>query len=140
MMMIRCTEGRNDKERVAVTSDALDIVRRLKEIDPDYFVMLNRTTQRFEVHIRGESCTLGCELPFDALDARAIEYVREHHSSRIADIIRAIDEAHARREAEAERRLQEAHRRFEDGVKYLYNKRTMDEFPDEAAEGMGDEP
>jgi copper chaperone CopZ len=60
-----------------VTTNVYDIPERLKEVDPRLFVMLNLETQKFEVHVAGQrGTTLGCELPFDELDARAIDYVR----------------------------------------------------------------
>ena len=139
MRWIRCEEGVSTKERVAVTSDVFGIVERIKEIDPDYFIMLNRETQRFEVHIKGQLCTLGCELPFDELDARTLEYVRAHHSSRIAAIQREIELEEARAEKENKRRMQELHERAAEGFRWAAG-RTDDEFPDEVMEGIKNEP
>lgn len=135
MRFIQCREGVNDAERIAVTGDALDIVRRIKEIYEGYFVMLNRRTQKFEVHVRGQQCTLGCELPFEQLDARAVEYVRRHERDRIDEYMREMDREAARQEAERARKLREAAERMADGLAYVSNKST-DEFPDEAIEGF----
>lgn len=135
MKWIQCREGVNDEERIAVTSDALDIVRRIKEIYEGYFVMLNRRTQRFEVHVRGQKCTLGCELPFEQLDARAVEYVRRHERERIDELMREMDMEEARLQRERDARLHEAAERMADGLAFLHNKST-DVFPDEAAEGF----
>lgn len=139
MRIVRCEEGVSTRERIAVTSDALDIVKRLKEIDEDYFVMLNRATQRFEVHVRGQEQTLGCELPYDTLDARTIEYVKEHRAARIREIMRRMELQEAAIEAENRRRLNELHERAADGFAYLRDKRTTDEFPDEVLEGLEDD-
>lgn len=134
--MIRCVEGVSDRERVAVTSDALDIVARLKEIDERFFVMLNRSTQRFEVHVAGQAMgTLGCELPFDRLDARTLMYVRERDAQRIEAVVAEIEAREAARERNAAGKHREAAERMADGLKYLAGKRTTDEFPDEASEG-----
>lgn len=138
MRWIRCEEGVSTRERIAVTSDAYGITERIKEIDPDYFVMLNRETQKFEVHVRGQECTLGCELPFEELDARTLEYVRAHHSSRIAAIQREIELAEMRAEAERKRAMRDIHDRAADGFAYAA-KRMDDEFPDEVMEGIGNE-
>ena len=139
MRMVRCEEGVSTRERIAVTSDVFGIVGRLKEIDDKYFVMLNRESGKFEVHVRGQEMTLGCELPFDELDARAIEYVREHHSGRIKAILREMEEQEAQIERENASRLRELSERMADGLRYVQNKRTTDDFPDEAAEGLNDE-
>lgn len=140
MSMVRCEEGVSTRERIAVTGDVFGIVGRLKEIDDKYFVMLNRATGRFEVHVRGQAMTLGCELPFEELDARTIEYVREHHSSRIKAILREMEEQEAQIERENAARLRELSERMADGLRYVQDKRTTDDFPDEAAEGLNNEP
>lgn len=139
MRWIRCEEGVNTKERIAVTGDVLNIVGRLKEIDEDYFVMFNRLTQKFEVHVRGQLCTIGCELPFDRLDARAISYVREHHSSRMDEIMKKIDEEETRAELARAKQMDELRDRLADGLAYAAKSRTSDDFPDEAAEGIENE-
>ena len=135
MRLIQCREGVNDEERIAVTGDALDIVRRIKEIYDGYFVMLNRRTQKFEVHVRGQKCTLGCELPFEQLDARAVEYVRRHERDRIDEYMLEMEKEEARRQRARDARLYEAAERMADGLAFLHNK-TTDEFPDEAIEGF----
>lgn len=139
MRRVRCEEGVSTRERIAVTGDALDITRRIKEIDPDYFIMLNRETQRFEVHIRGQESTLGCELPYDTLDERTIRYVREHKAARISAILMEMEREEKRREQESKTRMQELHDRLRDGLEYLADKRTTDEFPDGALEGIRDD-
>ena len=135
MRVIRCREGVSDRERIAVTSDALDVVRRIKEICEDYFVMLNRRTQRFEVHVSGQNCTLGCELPYDTLDARAVEYVRRHEREQIDAYMREMEKEKARHERDRTAKLREAAERMADGLAFA-EKRSSDEFPDEAAEGL----
>lgn len=96
-----CVEGRHTKEHVPVTSDVYNISERIKAVDERFFVMLNRQTQRFEVHVKGQpATTFGCELPFDTLDARALEYVRKYSAARTQNLARDIA-AHNDRLAEA---------------------------------------
>lgn len=135
MKPIQCREGINDEERVAVTGDALDIVERLKELYDGYFVMLNRRTQKYELHVSGQRCTLGCEFPFETLDARAIEYARRHERERIDEYMREMEKEEIREEARKAGRIREAAERMADGLAYLNDKET-DIFPDEAAEGF----
>ena len=39
---------------IKITENAFDIVKRLKEIDPKYFVVYNTMFKRFEVHNSGQ--------------------------------------------------------------------------------------
>lgn len=137
MMMIRCEEGVSTRERIAVTGDVFDITNRLKEIDRDYFVMLNRQTQRFEVHVKGQWSTLECELPFDELDARTLRYVRERHISRLAEIQKQLDREEAQRERKQAAKLQELHERAADGFRWA-EKSIRDEFPEEVGRDLHD--
>lgn len=135
MIRINCVEGKNDRDHVAVTGDVMDIVERIKEIDRDYFVMFNKRTQKYEVHVKGQLFSLGCELPFDSLDARAIEYVRERHVSRMKEILAGMEREEEMREQAQKAKMREVHDRAFDGFKYLENKVT-DEFPDELIEDL----
>lgn len=136
MKAVRCEEGVSTRERIAVTGDVYNITGRLKEIDRDYFVMFNRLTQRFEVHVKGQWETLGCELPFEELDARALRYVRERHVSRMAEIQKEIDAQEIRRERVQQMKMDELHDRMLDGLRFAEKNRSSDDFPEEAAEGI----
>lgn len=138
MIRIFCEEGKNDRDHIAVTGDVLNIVDRIKEIDPDYFVMLNRKTQRFEVHVKGQLFSLGCELPFDSLDARAVEYVRERHVSRMGEILAQMEREEKMREKAQKAQMREIHDRAYEGFRYLEHS-TTDEFPDELIEDLKDD-
>ncbi len=59
-----------------ITSDCLDIVKRIKVIDKDYFVMFNVPKQKFELHHKTQLKKTYClTFPFDTLDERAVTYV-----------------------------------------------------------------
>lgn len=138
MIRINCEEGKNDRDHVAVTGDVMNIVDRIKEIDRDYFVMFNVRTQKYEVHVKGQLFSLGCELPFDSLDARAVEYVRERHVSRMSEILAQMEREEQMRDRAQQAKMREIHDRAFDGFKYLANKVT-DEFPDELIEDLKDD-
>ncbi len=96
-----CAEGRHTEDYVPVTSDVYSISERIKAVDERFFIMFNRKTQRFEVHVKGQpATTFGCELPFDTLDARALEYVRKYSAARTQSLARDIA-AHNDRLAES---------------------------------------
>lgn len=64
------------KKSFEIESDCLDIVKRLKEIDKDYFVVFNTETHKFELHNRQQKRNTYClTLPFETLDERTIFYV-----------------------------------------------------------------
>jgi hypothetical protein len=61
---------------ILVENHVTDIPERLKEIDPNFFVMFNPKTQKYEVHKKVlHGITLEVSLPFGELDSRAIDYV-----------------------------------------------------------------
>ena len=131
--MIVCREGEYAKDRVPVTSHVTDIPARLKEIGPRYFVMLNTRTQRFEIHDSAQAGgTMACALPFGALDARALEYARRYHVSRLAETAREIDDFNeALEREETGRYLSRAADRTREALTYLKRKTDTDVIPKE---------
>ena len=82
-----------------IYSDCQDIVKRLKEIDKDYFVVYNITRKTFELHNRAqEEGTFCLTLPFDCLDARAVEHARKTRVENEEKIIEEIDRENKRLE------------------------------------------
>lgn len=61
------------KKLFEIESDCLEIVDRLKAIDPSYYVVRNLDTQKFELHSRDQKPFSYClTIPFDTLDERTI--------------------------------------------------------------------
>ena len=60
-----------------IKSDVFDIAKRIKSIDKNYFVVLNKTKNRFEVHYKRNKNTYELTIPYKTLDARAVEFVRK---------------------------------------------------------------
>ena len=90
---------------VLIQGDALDVVKRIKEIDRGYSVRYNLSKGRFEVcHIRSEGEPV-LVLPHPKLDHRAVEYVRKTRLERLAEIIREITENNEKLERDRERRI-----------------------------------
>ena len=66
------------KELFEIESDCLDIVRRIKSIDKDYFVMFDLQTQKFELHNHAQGKGTYClTFPFDVLDERAVTFTKK---------------------------------------------------------------
>ena len=93
MSAIILREGEYAPGYIPITSNVFDIPERLKELDERFFVVFNRQTQRYEVHVTGQQGgTLGCVIPYYlALDARTVEYVREHMAARTEAIAEEIE-------------------------------------------------
>lgn len=90
---------------VSVQDDALDVVKRIKEIDRGYSVRYNLSRGRFEVyHIRSAGKPV-LVLPHPKLDYRAVEYVRRTRLERLNEIIREITENNEKLERDRERRI-----------------------------------
>lgn len=62
---------------IEVKNDLFDIANRIKQIDPKYFVVFNIVTKKFEVHYKRAKNTYELTLPYDALDARAVDFVQK---------------------------------------------------------------
>ncbi len=75
--------------KLLITDDMFDIVGRLKQIDPTYFVMWNTEAKRFEVHSSACHPTLCLVLPYDTLDARTLHKVR---ITRVENYTRLIEQ------------------------------------------------
>ena len=84
--------ARYSENYIPVCSDSLGIIDRLKEIDGSYFVLLNHTSGRFEIHSSLQGQDSFClELPFPFLDARTLTYVRRYRRERAKEIMEEID-------------------------------------------------
>ncbi len=132
-MMIFCREGVCSCGRIPLTSHALDIPQRLKEILPTAFIMLDRATGRYEIHDEAQTGgTLACVLPFDALDARTIGYVRRYRRERLEQTAREIDAHNERLERRAaEAHLDRAGEQMREALRYLSAHEQCSELPKE---------
>ena len=54
-----------------------DMLRRLREYDPDLFIVWNRRRKKYEVHsLNHRPFTYACDVPSNRLDARLEEVIR----------------------------------------------------------------
>lgn len=62
--------------RIKIENDLFDINARIKEIEQGYFIMYNTARGKYEVHHKYQPFDTYClTLPYDSLDARAVEHV-----------------------------------------------------------------
>jgi hypothetical protein len=77
---------------IPVETNVYCIPERLKEIDPDFYVVFNTETQKFELHRENHTWdTLELNIPYDELDARTIELVKKNKIENAKKIFAEID-------------------------------------------------
>jgi len=87
--------GKMDKRLIHVEDNVYDIPRRIRqEVSPDFIVMFNPRTQRFEIHRIDGRYSLELTIPYDQLDSRAIEYAL--YSRDVERVRTEIEENNAR--------------------------------------------
>lgn len=101
------------------------IPERLREMDPNLFVVLNRKTNRFEIHSLanyGDTFSLLC--PFDELDSRIESHVAKYdlkrHGMRIYhEMARKEEEAKRAEERDRQNRVETLSREIHKPVRKL---------------------
>ncbi len=81
------------KKSFEIDSDCLDIVKRIKAIDEDYFVVYDLDAKKLQLHHRRQQNTYCLTFPFDRLDERAYFHVLKTR-------VQNSDELFAKMEAE----------------------------------------
>lgn len=76
---------------VRISGDVFDIADRLKEIDGGYYPVYNLTRKRYEVHHDGAKNSLQVVIPYDSLDSRTIDKVRQTRREYVENMIREMD-------------------------------------------------
>ncbi len=85
------------KNSFEIYSDCLDIVKRLKEIDKDYFVVYNNKRKTFELHNRAQERDTFClTIPYDTLDERAILLTKKTLSEKRDELFKEMEEENAK--------------------------------------------
>ena len=83
----------NEEYYTIINSNVFDIPERLKEIDPGYFLVLNKQRDKFEVHhVENRGGTYSLTIPYDMLDSRALDFVRETRSERAKKLFEEMEE------------------------------------------------
>ncbi len=104
------------KKLLKISSDCLDIVKRIQSIDSDYFVMFNLDNNKFELHNKGQSRKTYClTFPFDCLDERAYLYTLKTRVQNSDEIFAEIENYNQKRENAITRQV------FDDFKERLYD-------------------
>ena len=83
-----------------IESDLFDISKRIKSINPKYFVVYNKKRKKFEVHYRREKNTYELTIPYDELDARAVDFVQKTRIENQKKILDEIEKNNKKLESE----------------------------------------
>lgn len=95
----------NEKLYKIIDSHVQDIPKRIQEIDPGYFIVLNRRTGKFEVHhIKNRPTTYAFTVTADTLDTRVLD---ETKSTRIEYAEKILREMHENNEKIKEKKREE---------------------------------
>ncbi len=86
----------NQRTHVLIESTVTEIPQRLKEVNPYYYVLLNKKTQKFEIHRSDHNYTYCLTIPHPELDARAIDMVRMQNWQDQQNLIKEIEEHNAK--------------------------------------------
>jgi hypothetical protein len=119
---------------IYVENDVMGITKRIKEIDPGYFVMFNPRTQRYEVHHSEQpGGTLCVEIPYNELDSRAVDYVQRTRVENAKKIMAEMETRNAKLEIDKAKAF---HDRTTEAAKDIYtycNRHTDKETVDSGA-------
>lgn len=123
---------RMNRNLILVENHVTDIPERLKEIDPDFFVMFNPKTQKYEIHKRVlHGITLELNLPFDELDSRAIDYLL--NTRDVAKVHKEIEEHNAKLDEDRRKVIDnETECKAKEIFDYAYHNESKEK-PDEGA-------
>ena len=86
--------------KIKIESDVYNISKRVKNIYKDYYVVLNTSTSKFEIHCKSQIGSTFClTLPFKELDERTLNYINETKSENIENIVAKIEQENKIRES-----------------------------------------
>lgn len=78
---------------IKIKKDLFNIAQRIKNIENGYTVYFNTKNKKFQIHNKDQLRNSYCAtIPYDSLDARAIDYLNQTHTRNSKKIFKAIDE------------------------------------------------
>ena len=77
---------------IKIENDLYSISQRLKEIDKDYFILLNTKKNSFEVHNSKQKDNTYClTVPYSELDSRTVSLVKSTKKEYMDNILNEIE-------------------------------------------------
>jgi len=92
-----------------VEDDLYSISKRIREIDPGYFILYNRSSGKHEVHHMAQPPgeTFCLTVPYAQLDARLLDLVRETRIERLHELIEKMHRTNDKIDADKDREFRE---------------------------------
>lgn len=70
--------------KIIINENVFNITSRLKQINPNFFIMYNLNTKKFELHDNNYGAlSYILSFPYNTLDGRAIDYVKKNFNKEI---------------------------------------------------------
>lgn len=103
-----------------LTTNVYFIPERLREIDPDYFVVRNHRKKCFEIHHRSQPHTTYClTVPYEELDQRALALVRKTAVSNLDKLLTEMDKHNQKLEDKTVELPEESAEKTKEVLSYL---------------------
>ena len=116
-----------------LTTNVYFIPERLREIDPDYFVVRNHEKKTFEIHHRLQPHTTYClTVPYEELDQRTLNLVRKTAVSNLDKLLAQMDCHNQKLEQEVTKLPDESAEKTKEVINYLKHHESR-EWVDENA-------
>ncbi len=115
------------KDKILIENDLYCIAERLKEIEPHYFILYNRSLERYEVHNSlQKDNTYALTVPYDRLDARTVEYVRKTRRERFKHLIEEMERENEKNKIKKINSIKDkTAEEISETVKYMGNEKIM---------------
>lgn len=79
-------------KRIKINTNVFNIVKRIKQINENFFVCFNLTTKKYEIHNKSNKNTFCYTVPFNQLDYRVLPYLIKNLKKSAKEIFLEIEE------------------------------------------------
>lgn len=123
-----------DEYREVMYSNVYDIPQRIREIDPDYFIVRNHNTKQFEVHHSKQiGGTLALNIPYDELDERTLIHTQKTMIENAKQIYEEMEKQNEKLKRYKRQRMKDKSDTIvKDIHKYVTRHESKETVPDDA--------
>lgn len=113
--------------KILIKNDVFNIVKRLKKIDKNYFIVYNLSSKKYEVHHSKSKHSLQLVLPFDFLDTRTLNLVLKSNIKNHAKLLKEMEENNLKLEQNKTQKIvNEATFKAKEMLKFAESKPAQD--------------
>ena len=78
--------------KIKIATDVYNISKRIKDIDKNYYIVFNTSSNKFEVHNSGQIGGSYClTIPYNFLDERTLNFINQTKVENIERILNEIE-------------------------------------------------